>query len=97
MGNGVVVSYDEMDAAIQSLRDIAETINEKSNGMLQTLGKLEGAWEGYAQQSYMEDYNTISHSLSTTVETANSLTQSLTEYRNRIEELDQSYGGTKVG
>lgn len=92
MPGEVKLSYQEMRANCNKLAAHAETLETIRSEADNIVKSFTGVWMGQAQQVFEEDYMLIFTSLTKAIETMTSITTTVQNYVNDMEEVESAYG-----
>ncbi len=92
MQGTVSLTYEEMRANCDRLENHASTIEGIRDEADRLVKSFTGVWTGQAEQVFEEDYTLIFTSLSKAIETMLSITTTVRNYVNDMEEVESAYG-----
>ncbi|MGN1151962.1 MAG: WXG100 family type VII secretion target [Lachnospiraceae bacterium] len=96
MVDSLQVTYSDLEDAANDLLGKATELSNLSNNMKTKVQSVCDAWKSSASPTYLEDYNTVSSSIDSTVEVVTSLSNSILKYVEDMNAVDEAYAGPKV-
>ena len=92
MQGEVRLSYEEMRGNCDRLENHAATVESIRDEADRLVKSFTGVWTGQAEQTFEEDYNLIFTCLTKAIDTMNSITMTVRNYVNDMEEVEAAYG-----
>lgn len=96
MVDSLQVTYSDLEDAANDLLGKASDLSTLSQDMRTKVESVCDAWKSAASPTYLEDYNTVSSSIDSTVEVVTSLSNSILKYVEDMSAVDEAYAGSKV-
>ncbi len=96
MVDSLQVTYSDLENAANDLLGKASDLSTLSHDMKAKVESVCDAWKSAASPTYLDDYNTVSSSIDSTVEVVTSLSNSILKYVEDMSAVDEAYAGNKV-
>lgn len=91
MGDGIKMTYDEMDRTCTELTSIVGEIITYKDKMMTNVENLCDSWKSNASEHHRGEFQNVDDQISKLTGMAEQLVASVKQYRADMEELDNSY------
>lgn len=96
MAASLQMSYEDMQAEISKLRQLADEFENTTNSMTASVTTLCDGWTSKSTEAYRDGYTALANNFTQTVEVVRDLIQSTTDYIAEMQAVDNAYSGSKV-
>lgn len=97
-GSGLGLNYDEMEAELQRLSQLADDFESTTSAMTASVNTLcdNSTWTSSSTQSYREDYEKLTSNFTNTLEIVRDLVQDTHAYIQDMQTTDNSHSTNRV-
>ena len=87
--SAISLTPEQLKAEAQTYTNASEQLKDAINKVSGANGRLEGQWQGAAFQSYMEQFNQLSTSVTQMEQLLESIHRQLNQYADKVSERDR--------
>lgn len=96
MTNGLSMNYEDMNAELQNLTQLAEEFEGVTTRMTASVNTLCDNWMSASTEAYREDYEKLTTNFSNTLEIVRSLIQENHTYIQDMQNADNAHSASRV-